>query len=193
MTPRKIMGGRVPVRYLCTRASSVLFAPFPGAQHTDLLHFLHQKFPIFFTKIIDMISADIMAIHGPDLFNDKIFIPRHSFRNEDNVSVIPNDFIRLKKEGYIIGKLASVDRILDETTIRLDSGEELQADMIICATGFVRLFPFFSDTHAQTMGFSKTSVSSTLNGDTITNLYRRMLPVGIPNIGFIGFGGSVYH
>jgi hypothetical protein len=35
--------------------------------------------------------------------------------------VIPNDFIRLKKEGYIIGKLASVDRILDETTIRLDS------------------------------------------------------------------------
>ncbi len=107
MTPRTIMGGRVPIRYLCTRASSVLFKPFPGAQHTALFHFLHQKFPTFFTKIIDMVSADIMATHGPDLFNDKIFIPQHSFRNEDNVSVIPNDFIRLKKESYIIGKLIS--------------------------------------------------------------------------------------
>ena len=118
--------------------------------------------------------------------NDKIFIPQHSFRHEDNITVIPNDFIRLKKEGRIIGKLASIDEIVNETTIRLDSGEELQADMIISATGFIRRFPFFSEKHAQMMGL-KTSIHQ--NGDTITNLYRRILPVGIPNIGFIGFDG----
>ncbi|CAF0802550.1 unnamed protein product [Adineta steineri] len=193
MTPRKIGNGYVPVRYLCTKAASVIFTPFPTAPHTALFRFLHRRFPNFFIKIINSISADIMATHGSSLFDDKIFIPQHSFQNEDNLSIISKDFVQLKKEGRIIGKLASIDAITDETTIRLDSGEELQADMIICATGFIREFPFFSERNHQLMGFSKISVAASTDEDTITNLYRRILPVGIPNIGFIGFGGSVYH
>lgn len=92
----------------------------------------------------------------------------------------------MKKQGRIVGKLASIEEIIDGTTLRLDSGEELQADMIICATGFIKEFPFFSKKDAQIMG-----LETTLNGDTKTNLYRQILPVGIPNIGFIGFTISV--
>jgi hypothetical protein len=59
--------------------------------------------------------------------------------------MISNDFIRLKCEGSIIGKLGVIDEIVDETTVRLSSGEELQVDMIISATGFIRRSPFFSE------------------------------------------------
>lgn len=193
MVPRTVMNGRLPIRYLCTRAASVLFSPFPTAPHSAFFRFLHRTFPNFFLKLINMISADIMRSHGSDLYGDKIFIPQHSFRNENNHSIIPNDFIRLKKEGRIIGKLGTVLEIIDATTVRLDSGEDLQVDTIICATGFVQSFPFFTDKQIQMLGFVKTPVSSVSNGNVITHLYRRIVPTGIPNIGFIGFGGSVYH
>jgi dimethylaniline monooxygenase (N-oxide forming) len=187
-TPRAIMGGYVPLRYLWTRASTISSSPYPDAPHTNIFRFLHRKFPKFATKMSNGTEADIIASHGTDLYGDKIFIPQHSFQNENNLSVLPKDFIRLKKEGRIIGKLASIDEIVDETTIRLDSGEELQADMIICATGFIRRFPFFSEKHAQMMDLMTTS-----DGNAKTNLYRRILPVGIPNIGFIGFTSSTDH
>ena len=187
-TPRTIMGGYIPLRFLWTRASTITVPPYPDAPYTFLYRFLHRKFPKFAAKMSKDSEADIMAINGPDLYNDKIFIPKHSFMHENSVRVLPIDFIRLKKEGRIIGKLASIDEIVNETTIRLDSGEELQADMIIGATGFVRRFPFFSEKHAQMMGLIITS-----NGDTTTNLYRRILPVGISNIGFIGFTSSSNH
>ena len=122
-----------------------------------------------------------MSIHGADLFNDKIFIPQHSYQHSGNISIIPPGFIQLKREGRFIGKLGVIDEIVDQTTVRLNSGEELQADMIISATGFIRRFPFFSEEHTQMMGLT------TANGNTELNLYRRILPVGIPNIAFLGF------
>jgi hypothetical protein len=188
LIPLNLVSGLLPARFLCTRAFSVPFTPFPGAPYGSLFRFLHEKFPKIFTIITDnIISNDIMSIHGPDLSNDKIFIPQYSFRNAENLQMIPDDFIRLKREGRIIGKLGIIDEIVDETTIRLNSGEELQADMIISATGFVRRFPFFSEKHAQMMGLTAS------NGDTELNLYRQVIPVGIPNIAFIGFTESVGH
>ena len=171
-----------------TRASTTTVPPYPDAPYTFLYRFLHRKFPEFAAKMAKNSEADIMAINGPDLYDDKIFIPKDSLIHDNNIRVLPTDFIQLKKEGRIIGKLASIDEIVNETTVRLDSGEELQADMIIGATGFLRRFPFFSEKHAQMMGLIIKS-----NGDTTTNLYRRVLPVGIPNIGFIGFTSSTNH
>jgi hypothetical protein len=185
MTPRKIFSGLLPVRLLYTRALSVLFSPVPDAPYGSLFRFLHRKFSKFFTIMTDILSKDIMFIHGPDLSNDKIFIPQHSYRNLENISIIHRDFIRLKREGRFIGRLGIIEEIIDETTVRLNSGEELQADMIISATGFIRHFPFFSEKHGQMMGLIKTNENIELN------LYRRVIPVGIPNIAFIGFTGSV--
>ncbi|CAF3780534.1 unnamed protein product [Rotaria sordida] len=185
MIPRRIMNGLLPVRILCTRALSIPFIPIPGAPYGSLFRFLHKQFPKIFTTMIDILSNDMMSIHGPNLFNDKIFIPQYSFQNIENISIIPNDFIRLKHEGHIIGKLGTIDEIIDETTIRLNSGEKLQADMIISATGYIRRFHFFSEEHTQMMGLK------TLNEDITFNLYRRVIPIDIPNIAFIGFTGSL--
>ena len=186
MTPRTLMNGLLPAKFLCSRALSIPFSPVPGAPYGTLFRFLHEKFPKFFIKITDNISNDIMSIHGPDLSNDKIFIPQHSYRNLENISIIPQDFIRFKREGRFIGKLGSIDGILDETKIRLDTGEILEADLIISATGFIRRFPFFTQQHAQMMGLVTTP-----DQDVDLNLYQRVIPVDIPNIGFIGFTASV--
>ncbi|CAF1049961.1 unnamed protein product [Rotaria sp. Silwood1] len=185
MLPRKIIGGLVPIRILFTRAFSIPFILVPNAPYGNLFRFLHEKFPKIFTIMCNNISNDIISIHGSDLFDDKIFIPQYSYRNLENISVIPNDFIRLKHENRIIGKLGIIDEIIDETTVRLDSGEKLQADMIISATGHILRFPFFSKEHIKMMGLT------TCNEDITLNLYRRIIPVGIPNIAFIGFISSV--
>ena len=107
-------------------------------------------------------------------------------RNAENFSMIPEDFIPLKRQGRIVGKLASVTTIVDATTIQLDSGEQLQADMIISATGFTLRFPFFSDTLAHELGLSTETAD-----EPVLDLYRGILPVGIPNIAFIGFVSTI--
>ena len=83
-----------------------------------------------------------MSIHGPDLVNDQIFIPQYRYKNYEFISMIPDDFLQMKRAGRLIGKLGQMDEILDGTTVRLDSGEELQADVIILATGSIQTFPF---------------------------------------------------
>jgi dimethylaniline monooxygenase (N-oxide forming) len=188
MVPRSLMKGFVPIRLFYTRLFCVPFTPFPGAPHSALFRFVHRKFPHFFANAIKTLSDDIITTHGPDLFNDKIFLPRHAYRNVENMTVIPKDFIRLKRDGRIVGKLASIDKIIDRTTVQLDSGEQLQVDMIIYATGFIERFPFFSDVHARTLSLRTTT---TADDDTEFRLYRRIIPVGIPSVAFVGFTSSV--
>ena len=183
--PRRIVKGLLPVRLLNTRAFSMPFAPLPGAPSSRLFRFLHEKFPELFTTMIDEMSNDIKSIHRCDLFNDRIFIPQRLLQNSANISIISDDFIRFKCEGRIIGKLGTIDEIIDEATVRLKSGEELQADIIISATGHIQRFPFFTQTHAQMMGLI------TVDKGVEFNLYRRIVPVGIPNIAFTGFAISI--
>ena len=184
MLPRTIFAGLLPIRLLFTRALSVVFPPMPNAPHSTLFRFAHRNFVKFFDRLTDIIGGDVMSIHGPDLVNDHIFIPQYRFKNLENAAVIPEDFLQLKRQGRLIGKLGQIDQILDRTTVRLDTGEELQADLIISATGFIRSFPFFTSEDTQLMGLT------TVDEDVQLNLYRQVIPIDIPNIAFVGFTGS---
>ncbi|CAF1041772.1 unnamed protein product [Adineta ricciae] len=184
MIPRRIVHNLLPARMLFTRIFATPFVPIPNGSYSKIFRFLHKNYPKLFTTMIEIISHDIMSIHGADLAEDGVFIPQHSFRSQENISIIPTDFLSLKRNGRIIGKLDTIKEIVDATTIRLNSGNHLQADMIILATGFIRSFPFFSPEHVQMLGLSHPADNTELN------LYRRVLPVGIPNIAFIGFAGS---
>ena len=189
--PYTIMSGRLPAKYILTRAACFPFSPYPNAPHTHLFRFLHEKFPRIFMNMTNTMSKDIIETHGPDLYNDKIFLPRTSIRNAENISMIPKDFIRLKREGRIIGKLASIDRIVDETTIQLDTGEQISADVIISASGYKLIFPFLSDSLIQLLGLRSDTDDASMTNEIKLNLYRRMIPVGIPNIAFLGFTSTI--
>ena len=180
--PRRLMSGLLPARYLLTRVSSVVFAPFPSAPHSRLFRFVHRTCPWLFTKITDQMSADILSTIGSDFYADGIFAPRTSMRNAENLMIMSENFVRLKYEGRIQPRLASIERIVDSTTIQLDSGEQLQADLLISATGFKLSFPFFSQDLCQSLGFPIEDAQT----DMDLPLYRRLIPLRVPHLAFLG-------
>ena len=183
MLPRSIMGGRLPIGMMFSRAMAFPQDLYPDAPYSQLTKFLHRRFPGLFEKIFDSMVEDIIATHGPDLYEDKIFMPDHHLKNAGSTSLIAKDFISLKKKGLIVGKLDAIDEIINENTIRLTSGEELQVDMIICATGYMERCPFLSQQTAEALGLRTFKGTDKIE----FNLYRRLVPVGVPNMAFVGF------
>lgn len=188
--PYKILGGRLPFHYSYTRILSALLDPFPHGAHGYLFSLIHRIFAKVFDKLSDLMSADVIASFDQNLFVDKVFLPTIPYRNIETALRISDDFIRLKTENRIIAKLASIDEITDQTTVRLTTGESLQADLIICATGFIERFPFFSQSFSELLGIDKTNMMPSVGAEL--DLYRRLVPVGIPNIGFVGFISSAH-
>ncbi|CAF1455742.1 unnamed protein product, partial [Adineta steineri] len=139
--PHKILHGYVPLDFGFTRILTNIFDPFPNAPHSAAFYFFHCAFSFVFTKISDSIANFLISKYKSDLFADEKFIPKESIRNPHNIMRITKEFLTMIRENRIIRKLALIDEIVDKTTIRLDSGEFLQADLIICATGFIETFP----------------------------------------------------
>jgi len=65
---------------------------------------------------------------------------------------VTEKFLKPKREGRIIRALVSIDEIIDETTIGFDSGETIQADLIICATSFIEQVPFLCEPLIRILG-----------------------------------------
>ncbi|CAF0739385.1 unnamed protein product [Adineta steineri] len=188
--PHKILRGYIPLDYGFSRIFTHIFDPFPNAPRSAAFYFLHRVFSFVFTKISDSIANFLISKYKSDLFADEKFIPKESIRNPHNLMRVTKEFITMIRENRIIRKLASIDEIIDETTIRLDSGEFLQADLIICATGFIETFPFLSET--LTKALVKNTTTSKSDEGIDLDLYRRIIPIGIPNIAFIGLPAPIH-
>ncbi|CAF1358027.1 unnamed protein product [Adineta steineri] len=188
--PHKILHGYVPLDFGFTRILTSIFDPFPNAPHSAAFYFLHRVFSFVFTKISDSIANLLISKYKSDLFADEKFIPKESIRNPHNIMRITKEFLTMIRENRIIRKLALIDEIVDKTTIRLDSGEFLQADLIICATGFIETFPFLSET--LTRALVKNTTTSKSDEGIDLDLYRRIIPIGIPNIAFIGLPAPIH-
>ncbi|CAF1248495.1 unnamed protein product [Adineta steineri] len=152
--------------YGFSRIFTHIFDPFPNAPHSAAFYFLHH------------------------LFADEKFIPKGSIRNAHNIMRVTKEFVTMIRENRIIRKLASIDEIIDKITIRLDSGEFLQADLLICATGFIETFPFLSETLTKTL--VRNTTRSTSDEGIDLDLYRRIIPIGISNITFIGLPAPLH-
>ena len=186
MVPYNLLRGYLPLEYIFfTRFFSVLSDSFPYAPHSVLFQLLHPIFSSVRHKIYDVMDDAMIATYKADLYEDRKFIPKGSMRTTENLARITDGFPRAIREGRIIRKLGCVDEIFDETTIRLDSGELLQVDLIVCATGFIERFPFFSETFNRILG-QNPSTPTTSNEGFDLDLYRRIVPVGVPNIAFVG-------
>ncbi|CAF4048852.1 unnamed protein product [Adineta steineri] len=176
--------------YGFSRLFTHIFDPFPNASHSAAFYFLHRVFSFVFTEITDSIANFLISKYKSDLFADEKFIPKGSIRNAHNIMRVTKEFVTMIRENRIIRKLASIDEIIDKTTIRLDSGELLQADLIICATGFIETFPFLSET--LTKALVRNTTKSISDEGIDLDLYRRIIPLGIPNIAFIGLPAPLH-
>ena len=135
-------------------------------------------------------SADVIASYDSSLFDDRLFLPKGSYRNAENSLQLSDDFIRLKRQGHMIPKLPSIEEITDQQTIRHGTGEQLQADVILYATGIIQHFPFFSETLSRQLGL--TCIKSKFTSESDVDLYRQIVPVRVPNIAFLGFMARAY-
>lgn len=125
------------------------------------------------------IQQDVVQAFGEDFFADKVFLPSVDFQHCTGFGVIPEGFVEAKKSGKIEGRKASIED-MEANCVVLNTGEKIEADVIISACGFAERFPFFSDEYCQAM-----NLPNSRNSDF--NLYRRVVPVGIPKIAFVGF------
>lgn len=182
--PLKILRGCLPIRHIFCRFYCFLSDQYPLAPHGLLFQFVHRYFSSTFTSIRKKISADFVASNGPDLYDNGIFRPQYT--SKDGLVAFPTQpiFTELKRQNRIRGHVGSIEEIVDSNTVRLNTGKIFSPiDTIICSTGHYLRFPFFSDDDARTMGLPHGT------SDDI-DLYRRIVPVDVPKIAFLGYISS---
>ncbi|CAF1387546.1 unnamed protein product, partial [Didymodactylos carnosus] len=179
LTPCRLFGGKLHGKNIFRKITTFIFPPFPFVSN-HLILFIHKHFSKLFEKIYSNMKDDVIQTNGFNSESDKIYIPKGSIINQHTGGMIPDNFCKLKNQGKIIGKLGCIKQIIDNKTICLDTGEYIEADMIICATGFIETFSFFTEKDKQRMGLPNTKSKR-------INLYRNIIPIGVSNIAFIGF------
>jgi dimethylaniline monooxygenase (N-oxide forming) len=85
----------------------------------------------------------------------------------------------LVHEGRINPKRGAIRRVTGPTTLELDTGETLEADLVVFATGWRQRIPFLDD-----------DLRTRLEHDGGFRLYRLILPPDVPGLGFIGYNSS---
>lgn len=94
-------------------------------------------------------------------------------------SGVVSDFFRLVRNGSIEAKQGELQSATDGCSLKLSSGETLQADVVIFATGW-----------SQEVGFLENSIRDRIRRDGRFHLYRMILPPDMRTLGFIGYNSS---
>ncbi|MEZ4869461.1 MAG: NAD(P)/FAD-dependent oxidoreductase [Caldilineaceae bacterium] len=92
---------------------------------------------------------------------------------------IGGEFYAALQRGNLQLKRARIARCVDATTLELDTGEKVAADVIILATGWRQGLPFLSE-----------ELRQAIESNGYLRLYRHILPPRLPNLGFIGYASS---
>lgn len=81
--------------------------------------------------------------------------------------------------GLVHARSASIDSFPAGDRVRLDTGEEIGADLVICATGW-----------RQNVSFLDRRLQSGIQQGGRFRLYRHILPVNEQHLGFVGYASS---
>ena len=115
-------------------------------------------------------------------------LPEQPFETvaRSTVSLVTDGFYESVASGNIkVKKNETIARIAPsevQSMVELTSGDRLPVDVIICGTGWNQSVPFFSE------ALNKRLVDTQGN----FQLYRSMLPIGIPNLAFNGYNSSLF-
>ena len=110
----------------------------------------------------------------PRMMRPEAPIHRHIFHQGIGAEVY--DGVR---EGLVEPRRAGISCFVDNETLRLNTGEELAADMVICGTGW-----------RQQIGFLDSDLQRQIRPNDAFRLYRHVLPPAEPRMGFVGYASS---
>lgn len=94
-------------------------------------------------------------------------------------SGIGADVYRLIRQGRIQTRNTTLRRFPGGKAVEVESGEILEADLVIFATGY-----------RQTVSFLEEDVRGQIEREQGFHLYRLILPPAIPRLGFVGYNSS---
>ena len=98
-----------------------------------------------------------------------------------SANLAPKNFYEYVHSGKIKAKNGSIARFTPGG-VRLDSGEELQADMVIFGTGFRQNITFIEEKYRRLI----------IDGEGNFHLFRNLIHPDIPGSGFLGYNSSFF-
>ena len=93
---------------------------------------------------------------------------------------VGTEVYRKVRAGEVEPKRAEISAFLDSHTLRLDTGETLKADVVVCATGW-----------NQSLDFLGPELQPLVRDDGFFTLYRHILPPRERHLGFVGYASSI--
>ncbi|AFY57831.1 putative flavoprotein involved in K+ transport [Rivularia sp. PCC 7116] len=98
-----------------------------------------------------------------------------------SANLAPEHFYEYIHSGKIKAKKASIAKFVSDG-VALDSGEKLQADVVIFGTGFYQDIPFIEQKYRQLVMDEKGNFK----------MFRNLIHPDIPNMGFLGYNSSFF-
>jgi hypothetical protein len=93
---------------------------------------------------------------------------------------VGTDFYGAVRDGAVRVKRDSVRSFAADTTVRLESGETLEADVVIFATGW-----------EQRLDILEPELRQLATDDRGLRLFRHIMPPEEPNLGFVGYASTI--
>jgi cation diffusion facilitator CzcD-associated flavoprotein CzcO len=116
------------------------------------------------------------------MLNELGLVPASSIKEQafGEITLETPHFFEKVKEGKIITKQGEIVSFRDKQ-VTLTSGEKIECDLIVFATGFKQTIPFFPD------HFMEKLIDK--QGNYL--LYHHILPAGVPALAFVGYNSSI--
>lgn len=172
MVPRFFFG-RIRIDYLLMNRFSELFMAYHRPTRAEA--FLHGPARFLVRLWWRQNNALIRRMVGmPEVFRPDTPLPS----GFENIGV-GEDFYKVLRAGKLVARRGSVAQFT-ETGIELESGERLDADLVVFATGWRQGVPFLSP-----------ELRDLVQRDGRFRLYRFILPPRVPRLGFIGYASSI--
>lgn len=107
-------------------------------------------------------------------------VPEESFpKGFQNIGTGGKVYERLRSSHLSIRR-GEIEQFVDEATVLTTSGERIQADLLIFATGWT-----------QQLDFLEPALRHLVRNEGRFCLYRHILPPEEPNLGFVGYASSI--
>ncbi|WP_109698673.1 flavin-containing monooxygenase [Chitinophaga deserti] len=110
-------------------------------------------------------------------------LPTHKIEDQISCSlgVAPEGFYEKVKNGSIRAQQTEIEAI-DGNTLHLRNGQSIQADILVCGTGFRQSLSFLDTEHRRHI----------IGEQGHFQLFRNILHPEVPNLGFVGYNSSLF-
>ncbi|HKC36077.1 MAG TPA: NAD(P)-binding domain-containing protein, partial [Chitinophagaceae bacterium] len=146
---------------------------------------LHNKMDRFVAKIglpKKMLSFMEKYIRKKQMLDELGLVPTSGIKDQafNEITLETPDFFEKVKKGDIITKQGEIASFHGKR-VTLTSGEKIECDLIVFATGFLQTIPFMPG------HFMKKFTDK--QGNYL--LYHHILPAGVPALAFVGYNSSI--